>query len=503
MKEVPTHYSLLKEDDKHFHLHDSRDNTSFKIAKKDVHPATQMKILKVKKYDEGGDVEGEEEEIPQGEAVQSMRQGQEEAGLTPAPVQAQAQPMAASGPPGAGADSSMLDQFNRNSKAEQGALYAQGKARSDQGQTNAQTFQDSNDAIKNVIYNSQQKLWNMDVDNENLTQAVANAKIDPDRYVHNLSTGKKIMNAISMVLGGVGAGLTHGRNMAVDAFNKHIDDDIAAQKADLGKKQSLLSMNMQRYRDMNMATQATMVQMNSLVQGQLAQSAAKFGSQADLQGVNATIAQLKNKQMMDAMGLKQMVMQNDMRQHLMQGDVAGQNPMDYVKWVVPPAQQEKVANELGVAQATTQNEGKIMALFQQAAKDTRPMTGLSAKASANSLLPGYEPDSIKGLKMAFDPIIRDNDGRYNVEEAKDVQQNFPQAWDSDATVQNKMEHLQDFMNHKKQAPLAKTNGIDINRFNSTKGMGSVGSPVERITKDGKRALFDPSTKRFLGYKPGG
>lgn len=50
----PKHYSLVKEHDKHFEIHDKRDNKVFSVAKKDLHPANQIKIMKLQKLSDGG-----------------------------------------------------------------------------------------------------------------------------------------------------------------------------------------------------------------------------------------------------------------------------------------------------------------------------------------------------------------------------------------------------------------------------------------------------------------
>lgn len=52
----PKHYSLIKEHPKHFELHDARDNKTFHIAKKDLHPASQIKVMKMQKFSDGGSV---------------------------------------------------------------------------------------------------------------------------------------------------------------------------------------------------------------------------------------------------------------------------------------------------------------------------------------------------------------------------------------------------------------------------------------------------------------
>jgi hypothetical protein len=55
--EIPKHYELVEDGDKHFEVHDKRDGKRFKISKKDLHPAHQIKIMKMQKFSEGGKVE--------------------------------------------------------------------------------------------------------------------------------------------------------------------------------------------------------------------------------------------------------------------------------------------------------------------------------------------------------------------------------------------------------------------------------------------------------------
>ncbi len=57
MKEMPKHYSLVKENPDHFLIHDKRDDKAFPVAKKGLHPATQMHMLRLPKFCGGGDVQ--------------------------------------------------------------------------------------------------------------------------------------------------------------------------------------------------------------------------------------------------------------------------------------------------------------------------------------------------------------------------------------------------------------------------------------------------------------
>lgn len=66
-----------------------------------------------------------------------------------------------------------------------------------------------------------------------------NAKVDGDRLFGDMSTGNRILAAISVALGGIGAAMTGKDNMALKIITDAIDRDIDVQKANIenmGKK---------------------------------------------------------------------------------------------------------------------------------------------------------------------------------------------------------------------------------------------------------------------------
>lgn len=81
----------------------------------------------------------------------------------------------------------------------------------------------------------------LETEAQNIAHDIKNFKIDPNRYWNESGTGGKIANVIGLMLGGLGSGLTKGPNLAAEYINRQIDRDIDAQKAELGKKQNMLS----------------------------------------------------------------------------------------------------------------------------------------------------------------------------------------------------------------------------------------------------------------------
>ncbi len=76
-----------------------------------------------------------------------------------------------------------------------------------------------------------------------LQKAFENKQVDPNHFWNSKTTGGKISAALGLILGGAGAGLTRGPNLAMDHINRMIEHDIDAQKNDQSKAYNLWKMN--------------------------------------------------------------------------------------------------------------------------------------------------------------------------------------------------------------------------------------------------------------------
>jgi hypothetical protein len=108
-----------------------------------------------------------------------------------------------------------------------------------------------------------------DIEHDELKQKVSEGKIDPNRIWHDAGTGGRIAAGLGILIAGMGSGLTGQPNMALKVIDDAIDKDIESQKADLGKTQSLLSLNMQKRRDIRQAYLDTKSQYLTLAQAKL------------------------------------------------------------------------------------------------------------------------------------------------------------------------------------------------------------------------------------------
>ena len=139
----------------------------------------------------------------------------------------------------------------------------------------------------------------LDNETKRLQADVASNKIDPSRIYNNMTTGNRVLANISLLLGGLSQGLSGAKsNPAMDVINNAIDRDIDAQKAELGKKQNLLSLNLQKYGRLDQAFQATKMQMIAVTQAQINQQAAKMGSKQALAAAQVASGEMDIKQAM-------------------------------------------------------------------------------------------------------------------------------------------------------------------------------------------------------------
>lgn len=371
---LPKHYSLKKEHDRSFEIHDGRDKSSFHVYKKDLHPATQIKIMKMQKLNEGtDDVEPEDqEELDQGPSVyqnnaqlpgisedqgQDSEQDQAPVGIAqnPAPQSSMDQmlPSAApeqqhgasadweapstqpaqqmGSPPQGGGQSYVTPQEVRGSVQKQQAAKQQEATATQALNTNLAALQGKQIKAEQDFMDKQMSALQGLKDNYNQTwKEVSEGKIKP--FWEGKSTGQMISGVIGIILGGIGSGLTGGPNSAILMLNKAIDQDLEVQKQNLGKKQSLLSENLRSQGSLISAMNSTRLQMQAMHQGQLTKMAQESGNpviQARAKMANEELFQHAIPLMNQSAGTQaQMQIRGDVLQRLQNQGKPGSAPVD-------------------------------------------------------------------------------------------------------------------------------------------------------------------------------
>lgn len=317
--DMPKHYSLREDNDDHFVVHDGRNNKPFKVAKKGLHPAHQVKILKLKKYAEGGDVESDDVEgfdsgikpetrekppswggwlpsdqelygstrpdpwapMPEAQAPTPEQAPEQIPQDLPPEVTAQPQQYVPRGtPPAPSVPQQQMPSMGGMTGRFEQAIGAAAKAQEAEAQAKVTAYEQSLPIMEKAAQNYQQSMMKLQQQADSLSMGIAEGKVDPNRYWNSLSTGSKIGAIVGVMLGGLGAGIAGHpqKNLGFEAFQNAVDKDIALQKDSLGRKQSMLSDNFKMQGNLIAAESATRAQYESLLQGKLSLAAAKSQS---------------------------------------------------------------------------------------------------------------------------------------------------------------------------------------------------------------------------------
>ncbi len=198
-------------------------------------------------------------------AAASPMRGPAPASIAPA-QEAMAQPQVA------GLDQGMaqglIGQFQSGVNAEANAIGQQAKAQQD---VYKQQANDQQKLLADFNQKSQQAMQEVGAVMEDYKKQY----INPNHYQESQSTGQKVMTAIGLILGGMGAGITGGENTAARFLTDQINRDIEAQKANLGKTNSILSFNMQKYGNMRDAVAMTEAMQKGIYATKLEEAANK------------------------------------------------------------------------------------------------------------------------------------------------------------------------------------------------------------------------------------
>lgn len=422
-------HKYLKEDDSAYVIQHP-DGSHFKVAKKGLGKAVAAKIeaMKPKGYAAGGEVELDDAEVMPSTQVQPPVL--EEAQFEPAPmatptpmpsdfslnrkitaqdegapleieaIKNSEQPMPVSPQ---GAPTPAATPTSQNEMSDLGKAYAQQQQATKnigniESQRQSQLAQDmeanrlkEEDSAKRIEGITKQ----FNTDDAALRKAINAGQIKPDNLWSSSSTAGKIGMAISFILGGIGQGLLKGgNNQAVTMFNKMVDDDIAAQKANLGSKQSLLSQNMAKFKDNVLAEQMTRTQLQSAFQSQLQQRAAQSGSKLAIQQAqlaNGQIEEEKQKNIAAAASAKAKAMDAKTDQYVPQ----------LREYAQSPEAAKKINQRLVDSNKAYSGLNSLIAISQMSGKSFSPE--IRAKAQTEALmLQGSLKEDIVGAGTVSD-----------------------------------------------------------------------------------------------------
>lgn len=385
---------------------------------------------------------------------------------------AQLQPMQAQGQPEE--SPSAMDGYDKQVKG----MKQEADAISQQAKTDETNLKAHIVATQKIEQDYNDHVASLDEERKAHIDDINNNQIDPAKY---WDTHSKIGTAIGFILAGFNpAGKP---NAAIDFFHKQMDENLKAQERNLGTKENLLSANLKQFGNLRDAKEMTRVMQNDVIVNQLKQAAAKASGPV----AQARLLQEAGKL---ELNIAPTVQNLAIKRTLDSGAISGQDPAMYVPHIVPKEHQAKVFGEIEAAQNTKNMSGAIMKAFDESVKET------SGAGAISSLV--KNPRSSQALHQAMQPTFKDLEGTVRQAAMDNTFKNVtPNSFDTKEDLKIKRDALTDYLQSKSSAPTAKSYGIDLSKFDSTKPMES--GPQIKIL-DGKK--YEKTTRNgVVGWIP--
>ncbi len=245
--------------------------------------------------------------------------------------------------------------------------------------------------------------------------------INSNHYQESRTSGQRVSAAIGMILGGIGGGLLHQANPAVGMLNEQIDRDIKAQMANQDTRKTLLGAYQQQFHNFGDALNMTKAIMANSYAAKLEDAAAQArGPEAQARGM-AAAAQLR-------LPYEPILQQLHQKKAITQGlqdpniDPGAKIRMLQMTGQMSPEQGKQAFEELTKAQMAVKERNNLLAMWDQAAKDNT--------LANRTLHGGYEPGSLKALRLNVAPLMKDEAGRPSEILMNAAEGTFPGAGDS-------------------------------------------------------------------------
>lgn len=312
---------MLAEHDDHFVVDDGQG--PLKIAKLHLHHGTVQRIRQ--HFAQGGEVQPEADTDPstgaplytdasEGPGLARRMAGAvlplDNPAVAPAPTPAASglpdllaapDPAAlppAQGTPPAGAAPALPGappDLAAGAKQEQAGVKQRAGVVAAEGSAQASTLDSLGQQRQALAADFQQRLAANQAQADKIFADIQSNKVDPNRLWNTASTGGKISASIGIILGGIGAGLTHGPNYALQSIDKAIDRDVEAQKLELGKKENLLSHYMQQGNSIMAAHSLAKADLLDVASAQMQKTAAQYAGQKAAADAQIATGQLRQQ----------------------------------------------------------------------------------------------------------------------------------------------------------------------------------------------------------------
>lgn len=301
-----------------------------------------------------------------------------------------------------------------------------------QGQAEAKISNDAAQAEMDHAAQAETKFNELTQEYHNIQEDIKNSHIDPKHYLNSMGVGQKIKTVFGLILGGFAGGLTGRDNPAQKALDNLIENDIQAQKAEIGKKENLLTANLRQFGNVKDAMEMTRVIQQGVVASKLRAAA------AEAQDPIAKARALKEAANMDLQVQPKLaeIAQRQAATEAMRGGAA--NAAQEILFKIPePAARAQALKELAQRDELYKNRDAALAAFQTVNKANT--LGFRASNPKDALTGGAQAQQ---LNAALLELSKDITGKANPEVFKQLKaQYYPDLTDDKEEVLLKKKNL--------------------------------------------------------------
>lgn len=339
---------------------------------------------------------------------------------------------------------------------------------------------------------------------DNFVHDIQNSHVDPENYWKDHS---KIATGIGIILGGFNP--TNNPNAAIGFLNHQMDRNLEAQAKDLGRKENLLSANLNHFKNLKDAADMTRLQQEAIVTHQLEAAAAKAQDPMAKANALAAIGQIKRE-------YAPLKMQMDARRAMMSlSNSTNENPSDTSAYEHGVAMLQMVNPESAKQYRELLVPGVGVAKIAPPPAAREEMIGAQKLINASKDLMNYSK-----THNNTNPLSAEH--TYGVTKAMILQQNVREGLLGTVFRESEKPLLEKFINENPasafktfttQPKLKAIIDSTENNLNVTKaGYGipvhkgmesgsSAPSTIERLDpKTGKTVVYDAKTKKPLRFK---
>lgn len=309
---------------------------------------------------------------------------------------------------------------------------------------------------------------------EEYLKQIKDRRIEPKR-IYGEDTGKNILTAISLLLGGMAGGVLRQENPALRLINEEIERDLRRQKDNMAIEDNLYKDNLNMLGDEAAAYTQSMNQMRQIALMQMEEMMGRaYDPSNPMMALNMQAEAAKLRSQIDAADAAQAerIQQQKILQALNNSEgVSKMDPGALAQILVKDnGDRAKIYEEIKDRQTIASAMPEVLKLFEQAKDENQAFYGILPKPTTFPL-PFYgqlkKPDSVKALETLLTPLIKTQGPAREPEMRRIFDTIVPAPFDTEDDQVLKRNALKQFISTLSAAPVSKAYGLDLDRFAST------------------------------------